>query len=127
MIRLKSHPCIDMALKKRNKYGAVKCSYDGYTFDSMKEGKEYLRLRSMLQTGDISDLEVHPKYYIFVNSVQVCAVELDFVYHDRLKNKTCYIDIKGYNKKTRKFRVTPESKLKKKLLEAYKNIEVEYV
>lgn len=111
----------------KNKYGAIKCSHDGYKFDSIKEGNTYLDLRLRLQGGDISGLKMHPKYTIEINDKKICNVILDFQYYDCLEKKMHYIDVKGYDKKKRKFIATPESRLKKKLLEAQNNIEVEYV
>ena len=123
------HRFINKAIKgqKRNKFGAIKCSHDGYKFDSIKEGNEYLNLRLRLEGGDISGLEIHPKYPIFIKNKLVCNVILDFAYWDCLTHSMCYIDVKGYDKKTGKFRVTPESKLKRKLLEVYKDITVQYI
>ena len=46
----------------RNKYGAKKCQLDGHKFDSQAEMRHYLVLREMQRAGEITDLEVHPKY-----------------------------------------------------------------
>ena len=51
-------------LGKKNKYGATKVKEDGYTFDSMAEWRQYLKLRQMQQNGEISDLRVHPSFTI---------------------------------------------------------------
>ena len=128
MIKFKSHPNIDKIIKKkRNKFGAIKCSHDGYKFDSIKEGDEYLRLRLRLQSGDISSLKIHPSYEIIINNMKICNVILDFEYFNNLTGYIEYIDVKGFDKITEKFRVTSESKLKRKLLEAKKQIKLKYV
>jgi hypothetical protein len=49
-------------LGKQNKFGAMKVKEDGYTFDSMAEWRQYLKLRQMQQDGEISDLRVHPSF-----------------------------------------------------------------
>ena len=113
--------------KKRSKFYAIKCSHDGYKFDSIKEGDEYLKLRLRKEGGDIGDLRIHPKYPILINDIKVCTVILDFEYYDNIEKITYYIDVKGFDRKTRKFRVTAESKLKKKILEAHNGIIVNYI
>lgn len=110
----------------KNKFGAKKVSIDGITFDSIKESKEYLALQLELKNGDISNLFTHPRYPILINDIKICDVELDFEYFDRRVNKRRYIDVKAWDKKTAKYLVTNESKLKKKMIEAYYGFEVEY-
>jgi len=123
---MKNHHFIKKATKG-NKYGAIKCSHDGYKFDSLKEGDEYLKLRLRLQGGDICGLIVHPKYPIVIHGKLVCTVILDFSYLDCLTGIVHYIDVKGFDKKTKKFRVTSDSRTKKNLLEAWKQLTVEYI
>ena len=123
---MKNHHFIKKATKG-NKYGAIKCSHDGYRFDSLKEGDEYLKLRLRLQGGDICGLIVHPKYPIVIHGKLVCTVILDFSYLDCLTGIVHYIDVKGFDKKTKKFRVTSDSRTKKNLLEAWKQLTVEYI
>ena len=129
MAYVKKHHFINKATK-RNKYNAVKCSHDGYTFDSIKEGDEYLKLRLRLNGGDIKGLQIHPKYPIVIKDKKICNVILDFEYYDCIEKKTYYIDVKAWDKKKKtkkKWRVTTESKLKKKMLEADKGIVVNYI
>lgn len=49
-------------LGKGNKFNAKKVREDGYTFDSMAEWRQYLKLRQMQQDREISDLRVHPQF-----------------------------------------------------------------
>jgi hypothetical protein len=51
-------------VSKRNKYGAVKCDFDGYRFDSKAEMKHYGDLRLLEITGHISQLEVKPVFQL---------------------------------------------------------------
>ena len=46
----------------RNKYNARKVVIDGIHFASRAEGNRYLYLKSRLQSGEISDLQCHPRY-----------------------------------------------------------------
>ena len=47
---------------KRNKFNAQKVEMDGMTFDSKKEHKRYIELKSMQQRGEIFGLEHHTKF-----------------------------------------------------------------
>ncbi len=109
-----------------NKYRAKKTTIDGVTFDSIKESKYYLGLKAEAARGEISNLIIHPKYPILINDIKVCDVELDFVYFDNRSGKQRYIDVKGWCKKKKKYLVTSESALKKKMVEAYYGFTVEY-
>jgi len=65
---------------KRSKMGNVKRKADGITFDSEKEYRRYADLRLMERAGEISDLQVHPKYDLIVNNRKVCSIIPDFEY-----------------------------------------------
>ena len=47
-----------------NKFNAVPTKIDGYTFDSKVEAKRYRDLCLAVNSGDITDLVVHPKYLL---------------------------------------------------------------
>lgn len=47
-----------------NKYHAIKTQIDGYTFDSKREAARYGELKLLEQAGEISDLQIHPRYQI---------------------------------------------------------------
>jgi Protein of unknown function (DUF1064) len=42
---------------------------DGYIFDSQPEARRYLYLKSRLQTGEISTLEIHPQFVLIPGAV----------------------------------------------------------
>ena len=46
------------------KYRNEKTSFDGYTFDSKKEADRYFELKMLQRAGEISALELQPKYEI---------------------------------------------------------------
>jgi hypothetical protein len=46
----------------RNKYNAIKQTYNGEIFDSKKELNRFMELEILLRAREISDLEVHPKF-----------------------------------------------------------------
>lgn len=64
--------------KKAPKYRNTKVIYDGFSFDSIKEGKRYLQLRQMMDMGLIKFLNMQVKFQL-----SVCAYIADFVYFDR--------------------------------------------
>jgi hypothetical protein len=87
---------------------------DGYTFDSQAEFHYYQGLKLLLLSGNISHLEVHPKFPIVVNDVKIGNYYADFRY---MENGAQVIDdIKGVR--------TPVYKLKKKLVEALHGIKI---
>lgn len=49
---------------KRSKYGAVKTSVDGQTFDSKKEADYYCDLKLRLQCGDIRGFCLQPVFIL---------------------------------------------------------------
>lgn len=113
---------------KKNKYGAVRTIIDGIKFASKKESIAYSSYKIMERAGLISDLVCHPVFHvIWPSGVKICKVILDFSYYDISENRYRYIDVKGKDKETGKFRLTRESALKKKLVEEAFKIEVEYV
>ena len=49
---------------RKNKYSNKKCSFGGYSFDSMKERDHYIYLLSEQQAGRITELELQPKFQL---------------------------------------------------------------
>lgn len=104
-------------IRTRNKYKAIKVKVNGITCDSKIEARYYSDLILLEKSKLIKDLKIHPRYPIYINDKKVCAVVLDFEYHDNRDNQKHYIDVKGF--------YTSESKLRHKIFEAYYNRKVE--
>ena len=105
--------------KSRSKYGNKKCKIDGFTFDSMKEGRRYAELKILLREGKISDLELQKEYelvpaYLDRDGKRVRPIYYiaDFVYKDKDGN-TIIEDVKSEATKQ-----NTTYKLKKKLMGA---------
>ena len=88
--------------KPRSKYGAVKTTVDGITFDSKAEARRWLELRILLRAGEITNLEVHKTFPIVINGVpvkmnngHVAKYTADFVYFDKA-GKRIVEDVKGF-------------------------------
>jgi hypothetical protein len=98
-----------------SKFNNVKVEIDGYKFDSKAEAAHYLyTLKPLLESGEISNLKVHPRYPIEVNRIKICTYIADFQY-TRVNvqppvGEMIVEDVKGYR--------TEIYKLKKKLVEA---------
>jgi len=95
----------------RNKYNAIKQTYNGELFDSKKELKRYMELELLLRAKEITDLELHPKFDLMVNGVKIGRYTADF----RYKNGSDIIveDVKSKATKTRDYM------LRKKILATY--------
>ena len=110
------------------KFRNRKVELDGFKFDSVKESVTYSSYKIMQKAGLISDLQVHPIFHVLGKTgKKICKVILDFSYFDVADNCYKYIDVKGLDKKTNKYRITNISSLKKKLVEDQFGIKVEYV
>jgi hypothetical protein len=99
---------------KRHKYGAVATVVDGVKFASKKEAKRYAELKIMEQAGDISDLELQPRYPLTVDGVKVGEYRADFRY--RRDGVTVVEDVKGVR--------TAIYRMKKKMVEAIYGITI---
>lgn len=50
--------------EKRSKYNNIKVKLDGYLFDSQAEANRYCELKLLIRSGDVSKIEVHPKFLL---------------------------------------------------------------
>ncbi|MGD9714830.1 MAG: DUF1064 domain-containing protein [Thermomicrobiales bacterium] len=105
-------------MKKPSKYKAVRTTLDGITFASKREAERYATLKLLEKAGDITKLELQPRYPLVVNDQLVGNYVADFRYRDEQGN-TVVEDAKGVK--------TPVYKLKKKLMKAIYGIEVREV
>lgn len=99
---------------KKSKFNAKVVWIDGIRFDSTWEGKRYSQLKLLERTGEISDLQMQVPYPMEINNVVICKYLADFVYVK--EDITIIEDAKGF--------ITPEYRIKKKLMKAIHNIEI---
>lgn len=100
-----------------HKYNAKKTEIDGFVFDSKKEAARYQELKVLEQAMEIHDLELQPEFFCIVNGRKVCKYRADFRY---VQDGTTIIeDVKGMR--------TDVYKLKKKLVEALYDIEIQEI
>lgn len=107
-----------------SKYGAVRTTVKGITFDSKAESRYYLYLLSEQKQGRIKEIELQPEFIIIepykIGKRRVAATKYvaDFkvTYAD---GRIEIIDVKGMK--------TPVYRLKKKLVESKYGIEIKEV
>lgn len=99
---------------KESKYKAKKITYDGITFDSIKECGRYKQLKWREKAKEIINLELQPKFILqekfkYANETHRSIMyKADFQYFDKIKDCVIVEDVKGYK--------TEVYKIKKKLL-----------
>ncbi len=116
-------------MRKKNKYnvGTSKKSkddrtVDGHLFMSKKEADRYVELKKLLDKGEISQLELQPKFVLqcsFTDAMgkkhREIAYFADFKYRDKKEKQIVVEDVKGWR--------TEVYKLKKKLfLYSYQDV-----
>jgi hypothetical protein len=130
---------------KRSKYGAVKTSVDGITFESAKEARRYQELLNLTKAGHVRGLRVQPNYTLCalvienadlrdVNagmvSIRRCPVAIyiaDFEYEEHTDQS-----MTGWRKVVEDVKSAPTRRkevyrLKKKLFEAQYGIQIREV
>ena len=104
------------AVSRVSKYRNRVTNLDGIRFASEAEARRYSYLKIRLRIGEISDLELQPKFPIAVNDKRICNYIADFRYKENATGKVVVEDVKGVK--------TPLYKLKKKLVEALYGVSI---
>ncbi len=104
---------------KRSKYGNRKTVVNGITFDSKREAAYYGELLQRAKAGEIDEVELQKPFVLSINGSLVCTYRADFAFYDRRERRPRVVDVKGV--------VTPEFRIKAKLMWAIHGIEVEIV
>lgn len=101
--------------QKSQKYSAERVEVDGITFDSKKEMRRWLDLRTLERAGAISNLQRQVRFFLTGQYAPLVSEKgrrlsyiADFVYLDG--NRQIIEDAKGF--------ATPEYKLKKAIMRA---------
>jgi|SRR5476651_541189 hypothetical protein len=109
----------------RSKYGAVPTVVDNVRFASQKEARRYSELKLLQKIGEISALDLQPRYELKVHSpydmsgpFKICTYVGDFAYIEK-GGKQVVEDVKGVK--------TPVYRLKKRLMKAVFGIEVKEI
>lgn len=105
-----------------NKFGAIKTTVDGITFDSKAEARRWSQLVILEKAGHISHLERQAAYLllppVILNGKRKPAMKYiaDFRYFDVTKGKTITEDVKGV--------ITPLFRAKQHLMKHVHEIDV---
>ena len=113
------YPIIPKKTRRPNKYFAKKTVAMGLKFDSRWEAERWGQLKAMERAGVVTQLERQVKYELSINDVKICDYIADFRYLLEEENglsKLVVEDAKGI--------LTPEFKLKKKMMKAIHGIDI---
>lgn len=92
----------------KSKFFAVPVEIDGIRFASKKEGKRYQELKLLERAGQITRLELQPRFDLIINGKNCGFYKADFAFF--AGNKRQIEDVKGH--------ATPLYKFKRRLVEA---------
>jgi hypothetical protein len=82
-----------------NKFRAVRTTLDGITFDSKREAAYYAELKLRERAGEVSEVELQPRFPLMVGSEVIGSYRADFKFWDNRENKQRVVDIKGVEPK----------------------------
>jgi hypothetical protein len=103
----------------RRKYRNQPTVVDGHRFASELEARRYQELRLMERAGEIASLTLQPRFKLVVGESLICTYVADFRYLDLKQHVFVTEDAKGV--------LTPEFKLKAKLMKACLGIDITLV
>jgi hypothetical protein len=86
---------IGLPNRRKNKYGAVRTTIDGITFDSAAESRRWQQLRAMEAAGEIWGLERQVRLPLRVEEVVIGVYVGDFRYCDCTTRELVIEDVKG--------------------------------
>lgn len=111
-----------------SKHRNIKCEFDGYTFDSIKEMNRYKDLLNLQRSGHIKYLLLQVPFMVIPKQGKVKATRYvaDFVYIDYY-GKQVVEDVKAFDKKKGEFRLTKDFVMKRKLMLERHDIEIKLV
>ena len=113
------YPIIPKKTRRPNKYFAKKTLGFGLKFDSKWEAERWGQLKAMEKAGVVTQLERQIKFPLEINGQKICDYVADFRYlleEEDGSSKLVIEDAKGV--------LTPEFKLKKKMMKAIHNIDI---
>lgn len=104
---------------------------DNITFDSRKEAARYRQLKLLRDAGQISNLEIKPRFYLHINGRPIkirskgcpggrrTSYTADFKYVDNHTGGQVVEDTKGFD--------TPASRFRRAVVEAQYGIEIQLI
>lgn len=105
---------------KRAKYGNVKTTVDGVTYDSKREAAYAQELKLREKAGEVGGIELQKVFPLIApGGFVVGAYRADFAFWDHKEDRFRVIDVKGFD--------TPLSRWKRKHVKVQYGVEVEIV
>ena len=110
-----------------SKFHSKKTTIDGIIFQSEKEAERYVFLKILQSQGEISALEIQPKFEVWIKGQWIFSYTADFRY--KKDGQAIVEDVKGEDKQCRPGKKpfttqTPIYRLKKKLVKALLGVEI---
>lgn len=107
-----------------HKYHAIPTVVDGIRFDSKKEARRYQELKLLVRAGEISDLELQPRFALSGVShaggaEKICTYVADFQYLNIADGEVVVEDVKGM--------LTPMYRMKKRWVKTQYGITIREV
>lgn len=107
-------------MRKPHKFNAQPTEVDGVRFASKKEAKRYRELKLLEKAGEISEIQLQPRFSLVVpvptgEYEYIGSYIADFTYEDKAGQQVVE-DVKGVR--------TPVYRLKKKMVEAIYGVEI---
>lgn len=94
-LRGDKHYPVPASQKKRNKFRAIRTTLDGITFDSKREAAFYAELKLRERAGEVSDVELQPRFPLNVEHEVIGVYRADFSFWDNRENRRRVVDVKG--------------------------------
>lgn len=113
--------------KRKNKYNAIRTTFDGMHFHSKKEARVYAEYQLLEKAGKIKDLKRQVAHPLHVNSVEIGSYVSDVEFFDVDQKRYRILDVKGIDRHTKKPVISPLGARKLKHFEAQYGIKVEVV
>jgi hypothetical protein len=104
-----------------NKHNAKRVTVDGIAYASQAEANRHQELLQRERAGEIRDIELQPKYRIYLNGVYICTYIADYRYVVIADGRVVIEDVKSPSTRTAVY------KLKKKLVEAQYGISIQEI
>lgn len=118
--RISAKDYLSKAQKKPSKYRNTPVVVDGLRFDSKREAAYYGELKMREKAGEVSGVELQVPFALKGPKGDLMTTyRADFVFYDNVQGRQRVIDVKGVE--------TPAFRLKRKMMRALLNIDVEVI
>lgn len=102
---------------KLSKYRNAKTEINGIRFDSKAEARYFTHLKDRESKGEVHSVQLQRPYALTINGYLVSTYKADFTFWDDAEKRERVIDVKGV--------ITPEFRIKSKMMKAIYGIDVE--